>query len=70
MAVLLKQAQDHDADEVADVQAIGGAVEADIGSDRTSAQGRIQRVEVGALMDEATLGGFLEECASGHDASG
>ncbi len=68
MAVALQQAQDHDLHQAADMQAVGGAVEADIGGDRAGAQRRVQALGVGALEDEAAFGGFVEEIAVGHDA--
>ena len=70
MAVALQQAQDHDLHQAADMQAVGGAVEADIGGDGAGAEGRVQALGVGALEDEAALGGFVEEIAAGHDAIG
>ena len=51
------------------MQAVGGAVEADIGGDRAGAQRRVQRLGVGALEDEAAFGGFVEEIAGGHGAA-
>ena len=50
-------------DQVADMQAVGGAVEADIGRDRAGAQRRVQPLGVGALEDEAAFGGFVQEIA-------
>ena len=61
MAVLLQQAQDHDADQVADMQAVRGAVEADIRGHDARAQRGVERLGVGALEDEATVGGFLQK---------
>ena len=66
MAVFLQQAQDHDLHEAADMQAVGGAIKADIGGDRSGAHGRGQRVGVGALEDEAARGGFVEETVGRH----
>ena len=59
MAVALQQAQQHDLHQAADMQAVGGAVEADIGGDRAGAQRRVERLGVGALEDEAARGGFV-----------
>ncbi len=69
MAMALQQAEDHDLHQAADVQAVRGAVEADIGGHGAVAQRRIQRVGVGALEDEAAFGGFLEEFAFDHGAA-
>ena len=68
MAVPLQQAQDHDLHQAADMQAVGGAVEADIGGDGAGAQRRVQPLGVGALEDEAALGGFVQEIAVDHGA--
>ena len=70
MAVALQQAEDHDLHQAADMQTVGGAVEADIGGQRAGAQRRVQPVGVGALEDEAALGGFLEEFAVDHGVPG
>ncbi len=70
MAVALQQAQDHDLHQAADMQTVGGAVEADIRGDGTGAEGRVESLGIGALEYEAALGGFLKKIAAAHDASG
>ena len=66
VAVFLQQAQDHDLHEAADMQAVGSAIKADIGGDRSGVHGRGQRAGVGALEDEAARGGFLKETVGRH----
>ena len=68
MAVPLQQAEDHDLHQAADMQAVGRAVEADIGGHGAITQRRVQRLGVGALEDEAAFGGFLKELAVDHGA--
>ena len=53
VAGLLQVAQHHDADQIADMQAVGGAVVADIGGDDAVGRQRVERRQIGALMDEA-----------------
>ena len=67
VAVPLQQAEQHDLHHVADMQAVGGAVEADIAADHAGAQCRIQRLAIGALVDEAARGRFGQEIAARHD---
>ncbi len=64
--VPLQQPQDHDLHEAADMQAVGRAVEADIGRHRARAQRGVERVGVGRLVDEATLRRFVQEVAGRH----
>ena len=59
MAVLLQQPQDHDLHQAADMQAVGGAVEADIRRHHARPQRGIERLGISALEDEATVDGFL-----------
>ena len=66
VAVLLEQAEDHDADQVADVEAVRGAIEADIGRDRTGLHRGAQGLGVGTLKDEAARGRFVEERVGRH----
>ncbi len=66
MPVFLQQPQDHDLHQAAHMQAVGGAVEADIGRDRAGAHGIGQRGAIGTLEDEAARGGFFEERHGGH----
>jgi hypothetical protein len=68
MAVALQQAEDHDLHQAADMQAVGRAVEADIGRDGAIAERSIQCLGVGALEDEAPFGGFVQKLAFDHDA--
>ena len=56
----------HDLDEAADVQAVGGQVEADIARHDASLEGGGQGFLVGALEHEAAGAGFEEEGAGGH----
>jgi hypothetical protein len=56
VAGLLEQAQEHDRHEVADMQAVGSAVVADIGGELPLGEARIERRGIGALVDEAALG--------------
>jgi len=55
VAGALQPAQHHDLHEAADMQAVGGAVEADIGGSDAALEALLQRLEVGYLMDEAAL---------------
>ena len=57
----LQPAQQHDADQVADVQAVGGAVEADVGGEPAVGGERVDRLEVGRLVDEAARGQLAHE---------
>ena len=66
VAVFLQQTQDHDLHQTADVQAVGGAIEADIGGRRSGVHDSTQRIQIGALMDEASVGGFPQEVGGGH----
>ncbi len=49
----LEAPQHHQAEEVADVEAVGGRVEADVDGDRTVGEARGQRVAIGGVVDEA-----------------
>ncbi len=51
----LKQPQQHDADEAADMEAVRRAVKAVIGYNRAGAEPLVERLDVGTLMDEAAL---------------
>ena len=55
VAGLLPPAQQHDLQQVPDVQRIGGAVEADIGGARTGRQKLVQTGGIAALMHHAAL---------------
>ena len=48
VAGLLPQPQQHDLKQVADMQAVGGTIEADIGRHRPGREPRVERVAVGA----------------------
>ena len=61
VARLLQPAQQHDLDEVADVEARRGRVEADIGGDDLLLRQRIERRGVGHLVDVAALVEQLEK---------
>ncbi len=69
MSVLLEQAQAHDADEVADMQAVGCAVEADICRHRPGQHALIQRLQIGALENEPALRRFAQELAFRHHSA-
>ncbi len=51
------------------MQAVGRAVIADIGGDRAGGEARVERREIGALMDEAAFGGHGQKGGAGirHD---
>ena len=51
----LEQPQQHDADQAADVQTVRRAIVADITGDAPVAEALIERLEIGALMDEAAF---------------
>ncbi len=55
MPAALQHAKHHDADEIADMQAWRGAIEADIGGDRAFRGQRAQPFLVGNLMDVTAL---------------
>ena len=57
----LQQAQQHDRHQAARMQRIGRRVEADIGVDRPLGGEIVQRLAVGALMDETAFGGGFQE---------
>ncbi len=69
---LLQPAQRHDLHEVADMEAVGGAVEADIGRDPPRRRERVQGIEIGALMEKAARNEGVEEGRTGrrHDRTG
>ncbi len=69
MAGPLKEAQQHDRHQMADMQTVGGTVVADIGGDRAGGEARVERLQIGALVDEAALGGGGEKGGTGihHD---
>jgi len=50
----LPKAQQHDLQEVADMKAVRGTIEADIGAGWSLREARLEGVAVGHLMDEAT----------------
>jgi len=55
---------------IADMQAVGGAVIADIGGDRAGGEARVERREIGALMDEAAFGGHGQKAERAFDMAG
>ena len=61
MAGLLQPAQQHDSDQAADVQAVGRGIEADIAADHARRETLVERLEVGALMQEAAGDDVREE---------
>ena len=63
-ARLLQPVQHHDADQVADMQRRGGAIEADIGDERSRAGLFVEAGEIGALMDEPPLLHHAQEVGS------
>jgi hypothetical protein len=64
VAVALQMSQRHDLDQMTDMQAVGGRVEADIGGER-SLQGGAQAGLVGNLLDEAALVEDIEDIGHG-----
>ena len=66
MARELKAAQHELAEEVTDMQRIGGGVEADVDADRTFGQPPAQRIAVGGVVHETT---GLEVGEQLHDGS-
>ena len=60
-AALLQPVQHHDRQQVADVQRRRGAVVADVGDDPALHCERVEPVEIGALVNEAALGQYVEE---------
>ena len=71
MARLLQVPQHHDADEVADMQAVGGAVVADIGRDGAGGRRGVERRQIGALVNEAARLQRAQQlrAQAAHDAS-
>ena len=61
MAGALHVPQQHDLDEAADVQRIGGGVESDVPGDPARGGRRVQPFEVGALVEIAALGEGAQE---------
>jgi len=58
---VLKEAQQHDRHQAADMQTVGGAVVSDIGDDRAGAQAFAERLEVGALVNKAAFARGLKK---------
>jgi len=65
MPGLLQPAQQHDRDEAADVQAGCSAVETDVRRQRLLAGERVERIEVGALMQIAAVEDGAHERGTG-----
>ena len=61
MAGLLQAAQQHDLHQAADVQAVGGRIEADIGRDHAGLGARIEARGIRDLMNEAALAQSAQE---------
>ncbi len=61
MACLLQAAQQHDLHQVADVQAVGRGIKADIGRDHTGLSTRVQGRGVRDLVNETTLAQGAQE---------
>jgi hypothetical protein len=61
VAAALQPAQDHDLHQAADMQAVGGAVEPDIGGRNPAHQALVERLEVGYLVNEAAFMDDAEE---------
>ncbi len=66
MTVLLQETQNHDLHQAADVKAVGGAIEPDIGRDGTRMQRRVQRLGIRTLVHEAAFDCFLQKIAFRH----
>jgi len=62
VSAFLEQPQQHDADEAADVQAVCGTVVADVTGYASAAESLIERLEIGALMDEAAFDCGRKKC--------
>jgi hypothetical protein len=58
VAGALQEAQQHDADEAADMQAGGGEIDADLGGEAALREQGIQRIEIRALMHESARDRF------------
>jgi hypothetical protein len=56
----LQPTQRHDGQEMPDMQAVGGGVEARIGRARTLNEGAVEPLEIGALVQEAAGGEHLK----------
>ena len=69
-AGLLQPAQHHDLQQRADVQRRRGAVEADIGDQRSAQRLRVEAGEVRALMDVAALDQHAQEIGTGFERVG
>ena len=55
MAGPLKKAKQHDADQIADMQAVSGGIEADIGGQPFRGRELVKGVEVGRLVQETAF---------------
>jgi hypothetical protein len=66
VAPLLEPAQLHDLDEIADVKARRGSVEADVARDHLPFRERVQPRRIGELVDVAALVEQLEEGGAVH----
>ena len=69
VAGLLEPAQHHDLHEAADMQAVGRAVEADVGGDAPLRGERVEPACVGALVDVAALVEHAHEIGGEHRRS-
>ena len=61
MAGALHVPQQHDLDEASGVQGVGRRVEPDVAGDPARGRRRVQRFEVGALVEIAPLGEGAQE---------
>jgi hypothetical protein len=61
VSAFLIEPQQHDAYEMADMEAVGGTVVTEISGDGASDEQRVERGLVGALMDVAALAGGGEK---------
>jgi hypothetical protein len=61
MACPLKPAQHHDRDQVTNVQAVGGQIEAVVGCDRSGTKPLIECGQIGTLVDESAFGKRAEK---------
>ncbi len=68
VAGLFEAAQQHDADQIADVERGRGEIKADIGGERTGGGERVEALDVGALVDVAARLQHFEEFGS-HGAA-
>ena len=65
----LEPAQQQERDQVADVQAVGGGVEAGVDRDRALVEARPEGLEVGGVVEQAPGLQVVEDVGAAHDRS-